>query len=228
MIHYQAGMGVELSKALNILAHEVRGPLGVIQGYLRLLRQRRVQDEDDTRMLTAMQDATGRLAALGRQAVDLAIALERPSLEGDDARIAEMVEAAVQQAALPAPPAVALPAPVGLAHVRFGRSPQVIAAIAALLQAVSKDAAGGPLAIVGTRRGDREIELGLGPRDRLTAAGDAPRSSDPGDLRLDRGGLGLSLVLASYVLDAIDARLSSIGSDGSAIAVTLRSEGGPQ
>ena len=62
MIHYRAGMGVELSKALNILAHELRGPLGVIQGYLRLLRQRRTESEDETRMLTVMQDASGRIA----------------------------------------------------------------------------------------------------------------------------------------------------------------------
>ena len=227
MIHYQAGMGVELSKALNILAHELRGPLGVIQGYLRLLRQRRVQDEDDTRMLTAIQDATGRLAAIGRQATDLAVTLERASLDPEAAPVAALLEAATQQAALQAPPSLQLPASVAEARIPFGKNPQVVAAFGALLQAVSKDAVGAPIAVNGAQPDHSSVELRFGPIERLAAADqDQGRDSTDATLRLDRGGLGLSLVLASYVFDAIDARLSSIGPDGSAISVTLRKEGG--
>ena len=223
MIHYRAGMGVELSKALNILAHDLRGPLGVIQGYLRLLRQRRAQDEDDTRMLTAMQDATGRIAALGRQAADLATTLEHPPLADGRARVADIIDLAVRHAALPAPPAVRVPDTLASATVRSTSGGETAVAMAAILHAVSKEATGAPIGIVATERGDA-IELRMGPVDR---ADDAP-VSEPQHMRLERGGLGLSLVLASYVFDAIGARLTSIGPDGSAIAVALRKDGGLQ
>jgi K+-sensing histidine kinase KdpD len=228
MIHYPAGMGVELSKALNILAHELRGPLGVIQGYLRLLRQRRAQDEDDTRMITAMQDATGRIAALGRQTVDLAATLDHPPVAHGHSRVTDIIDLAVRHAALPTAPAVRVPDAVGGATVRSVDSAAVGAALAAVLQAVSKDAAGAPVAIVGTERGE-EIELRLGPVESVhDDATDDARDSRPEALRLERGGLGLSLVLASYVFDAIGARLTSIAPDGSGIAVALRKDGGLQ
>jgi signal transduction histidine kinase len=221
-------MGVELSKALNILAHELRGPLGVIQGYLRLLRQRRSQDEDDTRMLTAMQDATGRIAGLGRQAVDLATVLQRPAVADAPASVAETLGVALRNAAVSPPPAMQIPDPIAAAALRFGKSPEVGAALAAVLQAVSRDAAGGPVGIVGVESNRNEVQLRFGPLDRVGGSDTAAQAGGPEHLRLERGGLGLSLVLASYVFDAIGARLTSIGNDGSAIAVTLQKDGGLQ
>lgn len=227
MIHYRAGMGVELSKALNILAHDLRGPLGVIQGYLRLLRQRRAQDEDDIRMLTAMQDATGRIAALGRQAADLATTLEHPPLADGRTRVADVIDLAVRHAELAAAPTVRMPDTLASATVRSTSGGETAVAMAAILQAVSKEATGAPIGIVATERGDA-IELRMGPVDRVEGAAIDPRDSEPQQMRLERGGLGLSLVLASYVFDAIGARLTSIGPDGSAIAVALRKDGGLQ
>lgn len=180
-------------------------------------------------MLTAMQDATGRIAALGRQTVDLSAALQRPMLAESHASVAEMLGAAVQHAALATPPTVQVPDAMASASVRFGKSPEVGAALGAVLQAVSRDAAGDPVAIVGVAANQHEVELRFGPLDRV-AEGEpgAARSGGPEHLRLERGGLGLSLVLASYVFDAIGARLTSIGTDGSAISVTLRKDGGLQ
>ena len=227
MIHYRAGMGVELSKALNILAHELRGPLGVIQGYLRLLRQRRIESEDETRMLTGMQDASGRIAALGRQAVELAGVLERPLSNDPPAPLAAVIQTALQQAALAAPATVDLPDAIAAMPVRRGSSPAVTAAFAALLQAVAKDATGSPIAVVAGPAGADRIEVKMGPPELVTdRESTAARSDAPEDLRLSRGGLGLSLVLASYALDAIEAQLTSIGPNGSALAVTLRKDGG--
>ena len=178
-------------------------------------------------MLTAIQDATGRLAALGRQATDLAVTLERPSLDGEAAPVAALLEAATHQAALQAPPTLQLPAAVADARVPFGKNPQVVAAFGALIQAVSRDAVGAPIAVDGAQPDHATVELRFGPTERLAAtARDQSGDSSNATLRLDRGGLGLSLVLASYVFDAIGARLSSIGPDGSAISVTLRKEGG--
>jgi hypothetical protein len=227
MIHYRAGMGVELSKALNILAHELRGPLGVIQGYLRLLRQRRTESEDETRMLTVMQDASGRIAALGRQAVELAGVLEHPLSNEPSAPLAAVLDAAVQQAGLSTPPTVELPEAIAQTPVRCGSSPAVPAAFAAMVQAVAKDSPGTPIAIVAAPAGADRISLKMGPIELVTDGEPTAAGSDaPEHLRLARGGLGLSLVLASYALEAIDAQLSSLGPDGSALVVTLRKDGG--
>ena len=52
-------------RMLRVLSHELRGPLGVMQGYLRLLLTRRADDAADVRMLTAILDASGRITAIG-------------------------------------------------------------------------------------------------------------------------------------------------------------------
>src|SRR4029450_13361408 len=59
-------MRVELPKALSILAHEVRGSLGVIQGYLRMLRDGVADPALSARMWQAIQDATSRIPAITR------------------------------------------------------------------------------------------------------------------------------------------------------------------
>src|SRR5690606_2028831 len=65
-------MRVELPRLLSVLRHELRIPLSVLQGYLRLMLQQGGTDDANRRMLQAMLDATGRLTAIGRQAADLA------------------------------------------------------------------------------------------------------------------------------------------------------------
>ena len=55
-----------------MLSHELRGPLGVMQGYLRLLLTRRADDAADVRMLTAILEASGRITAIARDASELA------------------------------------------------------------------------------------------------------------------------------------------------------------
>jgi signal transduction histidine kinase len=67
-----AGMGVELPKVLRVLAHELRGSLGVIQGYVRLLKERHTAEETDVRMLNAMLAATARITEIARHASDVA------------------------------------------------------------------------------------------------------------------------------------------------------------
>jgi hypothetical protein len=178
-------------------------------------------------MLTAMQAATGRIATLGRQTVDLSAALARPPIAGERARVTDLVDLAVSQAALATPPAVRVPDAVGNATVR-SVGPAVGTALAALIQSVSTDAAGAPVGISATDHAG-EVELRLGPLDRLDASStDDTRERESAHARLERGGVGLSLVLASYVFDAIGARLTSIGPDDSAVAVALPKDGGLQ
>jgi len=59
----------EIERVLQVLIHDARTPIGVAQGYLRLLREQRLPtDEERDRAMTRTMDALGRLAKLCDQA----------------------------------------------------------------------------------------------------------------------------------------------------------------
>jgi signal transduction histidine kinase len=59
----------EIERVLQVLIHDARTPIGVAQGYLRLLRDQRLPtDEERDRAMTRTMDALGRLAKLCEQA----------------------------------------------------------------------------------------------------------------------------------------------------------------
>lgn len=223
----ETGMRVELPKLLSVLAHELRSPLGVIQGYLRLLKSQRGEQDPDAKMIKAMLDATGRLTMLGRQASDLSSWMTRnkagvpanhvalPALLADvSGRVAGPLDtAAVSDAA-------------AAARVRSPEPEMLAAAIAALVDNVARETGepAAPVAVVADRDADAEtVSLFIGPPsdvDGARASADAANA----EVAFDGGGLGLALVLASYVLDAHEARVTSAGSNG-VIQVRLYTEG---
>src|SRR5688572_29725877 len=72
----------ELPRLLSLLSHELRGPLGVVRGYLKLLEQRGTElSEQHLRAITAALRATDRAAAVLDQASKLA------QLNRDETRI---------------------------------------------------------------------------------------------------------------------------------------------
>jgi signal transduction histidine kinase len=219
------GMRVEMPRLLSLVAHEVRGPLGVIQGYLRLMTRARAEGNADLPLLNAMLDATGRLAAISRQASELASWTER-------------------YAGMPA--SLTAHALMDLVRTRPGWIPattvDVDEAISAeLISSANPDMLAASIAgvIDATRR-----ELGANVALRVSVVQDeapdavvvtiAPAAVLPEDLRqdaerpfqFDQGGLGLALVLASYVLEAHEARVTVVGSSGAA-RIRLQKERGP-
>jgi len=55
----------EIERVLQVLIHDARTPIGVAQGYLRLLREQRLPTEEERdRAMTRTMDALGRLAKL--------------------------------------------------------------------------------------------------------------------------------------------------------------------
>lgn len=63
----------EQVKAMNLLIHDLRAPLSVAQGYLRLLQQNRLEAEADrTRAITQSMEALGRIARLCEEAAAFA------------------------------------------------------------------------------------------------------------------------------------------------------------
>src|SRR5687767_11550287 len=92
------------AQVLSLLSHELRGPLGVIRGYLRLLDQTPdLADAQARQAVTATLQASDRLAEILDQASLLAH-LERGDLKIERRRVAlaDLLEAARQAVALPA------------------------------------------------------------------------------------------------------------------------------
>ena len=218
-------MRVELSKALSILSHEVRGSLGVLQGYLRMLRDGVSDPVLTARMLQAMQDATTRLTAVSREASELSAWTDGRRPEGrEHVSVGQLLEQAVAVAGVTDTSVIV---PAGLADALVTSEPPgaLARALAAVFIASRRESTttAFTLAVV-AESGDGEVVVRIGP-----SAGDAI-ASDAVDTPFDfgRGGMGLSLVLASHVLDAHGARLNSAGDDRSRVTVRLQRDGGSQ
>jgi signal transduction histidine kinase len=224
-------MRVELPRLLSVLAHELRGPLSVIQGYLRLMLKQRDSSHAETPMIRAMLDATGRLAALGRHASDVSLWTSHAT----DAAQVDLAVLADKTAAL---------VPSGTASVRLdpdaGREavstldPDALAAaLAALAEVAARDTGGRVELSARSATDSRTITVvltptdvpGLGPAGDDSIPGAEAATSRPLTVAFDRGGFGLSLVLASYVLDAHGAAVQTANA-GTRVEVQLQKAGG--
>jgi signal transduction histidine kinase len=207
------GMQVESSRTLRLLAHELRGSLAVIQGYVRLLRPARAENEAEARMLTGILDATTRISAIARQASELSTWMDGRALDGHDAiRIAALVERALAGASSPSASSdVAEDAAKEI--VQTPNASSLAAALSAIVDAVGRGLAPDQPVKLRARLADRHrVTIEIVPEAADAAAGHEP-------IAFDQGGHGLALVLAAAVLDAHDAAVSSL--PGGTVVVTL-------
>jgi signal transduction histidine kinase len=216
-------MRVELSKALSILSHEVRGSLGVLQGYLRMLREGVSDPALSSRMLESMQEATTRLAAVAREASELSAWTEGRRSEGrEDRRIGQVLEDVAATAGV-TDVTVVVPDEFSGALVRSDPPGALARALAAVLVASRRESQTAAFRLaVGPGSAADEIVLEMGP----AAAGAAVTVPPEAAFDFGRGGMGLSLVLASHVLEAHGARLTTAGDDRSRVTVRLQRDGG--
>jgi signal transduction histidine kinase len=225
-------MRVELPKVLRVFSHELRGPLSVMQGYLRILRTRRVDDETDVRMLTAMLDATGRLTTLARQASDLATWQDGRALAGD--RVTLSARALIEGAVAGAAPGVAsadVSDEVAAFLVETPGAAALAASLTALVNAVARDTEP-PVLVSGRAIGGRRLGVVIRPSSAAAAIPEQLETLelpplDAGGAPFDQGGHGLALVLAAEVLASHDASVLAIDRP-TAFVVTFPSHRGQQ
>ena len=200
-------MRVELPMALRLLAHELRAPLGILQGYLRLLKDGRVDGDARTNMLTVMLKETGRLSVLARQASDLAAWQSgNAAVEGIEIPAAALMERVAAAAPLECDSA---PDEASAWSVESVHGPALVEALAALAELPRRERPDRPLqlsAVIQTAH-PAHMMLTMGPRE--PASTEAPVAGDAKTLSLESGGHGLALVLAGAVLHAHGADLKT-------------------
>jgi hypothetical protein len=195
-------MPVDISDILHVLAHELRTPVGIAHGYVRLLLEDRLpQESDRRRALEQMQKALGRLTELSHESSRLATWYER---DGDGERLvpaAEILER-VDQVGYDFPVSVDRSGVPDGACIRTDDVDTLVTAIASLVHATARELRGQPCAVLGSVTDGRWLDVLVGSPDRVVALGAARGTAEASAIALERGGLGLALVHAALVLDA--------------------------
>jgi K+-sensing histidine kinase KdpD len=205
----------EWHTAFKVLAHEIRSPVGVIVGYVRMLGSGRLDATATTEALQQIDRAADRLAQLGRQASDLASWLEpRIGFSGDMLPLEILIGDAMKTVAsadrvdvVRAPDTEAL-----RVHVSDRRA--LSAAVATFITATLREVDSPDDHVsVATRRDPRTggCDVLIGRSAQLDDLDALPDVNDATSLDLDRGGLGLQMLLSAAILDAHGVQFWSLG-----------------
>jgi signal transduction histidine kinase len=212
---------VETEKALNLLIHDLRAPLSVAQGYLRLLLQNRLEAEADRhRAITQAMDALGRMARLCEDAA--AFVAEPASMDGpvetvEVSRFAERVREACTARSSPLPFIVD---PAKLSGVMRGTQlDRVVESLAVILCAVKRSTRNESVR-VSVHEEEKEARFLLGcDDDRVALMSRHPETFDPW-----RGGHGIALPLACRVVTEAGGRIWTHASGRGAVGIALPEE----
>jgi K+-sensing histidine kinase KdpD len=192
----------ELGHLLSLISHELRGPLGVVRGYLRLLEQQRTALSDLQRQAIAGATRAGDRSAELLNHLSALARLYRgeAGVERKTVALEPLLRAALTEAHAPAEPVVTL-------HV--GDVPPLsIAADEALMKTAL---AAFVTALARTRVTDSRVVISATDEARDGARGAAIKvapgspttdSVEEQPLDLMRGGLGFDLPIAAYIMDA--------------------------
>ncbi|MGE3273935.1 MAG: histidine kinase dimerization/phospho-acceptor domain-containing protein [Vicinamibacterales bacterium] len=198
-----ADLQITTDVLLSLLSHELRAPLGVVRGYLRMLEQGGGLDERQAKAVAGGTAGGDRLAALLDQA-SLLGRLVRAEVGGERRAmdVAALLERARAIAMLPSDPVVGVSVPAPAAGTVPVVEPLVSGSLAALVTAVARaQAHDTTITITAARHDDRT-------RFRVVLAGAEEPDRVPPDYR--RGGQGLDLVLAGAVAAAHDGTLMQL------------------
>jgi signal transduction histidine kinase len=213
-------MPVGIDDILHVLAHELRTPVGIAHGYVRLLLEDRLpHDADRRRALEQLQKAIGRLSRLSDENTALATWYERERSLSDEISVHALVHR-VADTTYEWPVTVEpCDLPQG-AVVRSVDADTLGSALVDIVRATAREQQQKTCHVV-SRVVDGQFEMLAGPADLLDALRDGPTASAAGPITLERGGLGLALVHAAVVLDHHGAQRWTMNSSRRTIGVRL-------
>lgn len=194
-------MPVDIHDILHVLAHELRTPVGIAHGYVRLLLEDRLpQEADRRRALEQMQKALGRLGELSNETTALASWYDE-GREGNACAGARTLIDRVAAADYESPVTVDVGNVSDAMVVRTPDAGMLANALINVVRATARELRGQPCSVA-VRLSDGRFEMLTGASEQLTALGAGPGAPEAGPIALERGGLGLALVHAAIVLDA--------------------------
>ena len=210
----------ENEKALNLLIHDLRAPLSVAQGYLRLLQQNRIEAEADRqRALTQSMEALGRITRLCEDAA--AFVAEPVSTDGPVVALgaSEFVDRVTDACTARSSP---LPIVTGTrlsGTVRTAQLDRLVQSLAVVLCAVRRSTRKEPVR-VSVHEEDKEARFLLGcDDDRAALVSGPPETFDPW-----RGGHGIALPLACRTIAEAGGRIWTIADGRGAVGIALPEE----
>jgi hypothetical protein len=94
-------------------------------------------------------------------------------------------------------------------------------AVISLLRATARELLKQQCALRATLDAQSGLDILIGRADQLSALAAGPHAPDAGPLALERGGLGLSLVIAAAVLDVHRALVWTVNGSRSSVGIRL-------
>jgi signal transduction histidine kinase len=211
-------MPSEDRQLLSLIVHELRSPMSVVAGYLRLVLQNPAVQlaEPERKMITEANRSSGRVLQIVRELSEL-VALET----GEGVRplapvpVFSVWEESVRAAPPPADVTTFSCAPEDRAIEVPGDARRLKQAFAAVLAASLRERAAGDLASSGFVTGDagaRRVVIALGGSGIEGRGDDVLQKQAPFDWW--RGGIGMVLPIARCIIDGHDGRIWSLSAEG--------------
>jgi signal transduction histidine kinase len=216
-------MADDLPRVLSLLSHELRGPLGVIRGYLRLVMQTSHELSDRSKQsIDAALRASDRLAAILDEA-SLFAHMQRGEVPLEHRRVPlrTVVNAAIQAAGLPDDSTVDLDSEALPEVMLDADEARLRMALATFITAVARAQSSNVIVQISatlTRIASRRaVRLRIGPR---TVSG---MEGTEGELNAKRGGFGLAIPIAAAIVDGHGGRVreARYGERSAGLLVTL-------
>ena len=217
------GMPVDIGNVLHVLAHELRTPAGIAQGYLRMLMDDRLTDPADRRKaIEQAQKAIARVSELANEGSQLAAWVGRPQDAAND-RIA--ARALIDRVVAGASNGVTLSAHVNLTpsagEVATVDADALTNALVAVTKATARELRNKPCAIAARIADGAAIDMWIGLEEQFAALHAGPAAPDAQPLALERGGVGLSLVYAAAVLERHGATAWTVNGSRTTVGIRL-------
>jgi K+-sensing histidine kinase KdpD len=214
---------IDTTKALNLLIHDLRAPLSVAQGYLRLLLQNKLEsDVDRQRAISQTMEALGRINRMCDDAASYAAEAESgnalPTSVVQVADLTGRVREACTSICAETMTFIEASDPLK-GHIRCTHIDGIAQSLAVILCASRRSSRDPSIRVSVLDRGNEAWFLLGCDNDRAALESRPPETFDPW-----RGGHGLALPLACRIVTAAGGRIWTVANARGVVGIALPEE----